>query len=100
MSTYILLANYTEKGLNEIEDSPNRLSKFKELCKQYGGRIVATYMTMGPYDLVIIVELPDDATLARLALIGGKAGDTRTVTLKAFTEDEFGDIIGSLRSSP
>ena len=96
MSTYILLTNYTEKGLHEIEDSPNRLDMFKELCKQHGGRIVSTYMTMGPYDLVIIVELPDDATLARLALMGGKAGDTRTVTLKAFTEDEYREIIGSL----
>lgn len=100
MPTYILLANYTEKGLHEIEESPNRLDKFKELCKQDGGRIVATYMTMGPYDLVIIVELPDDATLARLALMGGKAGDTRTVTLKAFPESEFRDIIGLLGSSP
>lgn len=96
MQTYVVLANWTEKGLSEIKESPSRLDGFKELCKQHGGRIVSTYMTMGPYDLVIIVELPDDATLAQLALLGGKGGSTRTLTLKAFTEDEFTKIIGSL----
>ncbi len=96
MPTYIVLANWTEKGLREIQDSPSRLDAFKELCKEHGGRVVAFYMTMGPYDMAIIVEAPDDAALARLALMGGKQGDTRTLTLKAFTEAEYRKIVGSL----
>ena len=96
MPTYLVLANWTEKGLHEIQESPARFDAFKELCKEHGGRIVAFYMTMGPYDMAIIVELPDDATLARLALMGGKQGDTRTLTLKAFTESEYREIVGSL----
>ena len=96
MPTYIVLANWTEKGLHEIKESPNRIDEFKELCAQQGGRIVAFYMTMGPYDMAIIVEAPDDAVIARLALMGGKQGDTRTLTLKAFTEDEYRKIVGSL----
>ena len=96
MSTYIILANWTEKGLHEIQASPGRLSEFKQLCEKNGGRLVAYYMTMGPYDMVIVVEAPDDATVARLALMGGKQGDTRTLTLKAFTEDDYLKIVRSL----
>ena len=96
MQTYIVLANWTDKGFREIQDSPNRLEAFKAMCAQHGGRLVAYYMTMGSYDMVIIVEMPDDAALARLALMGGKQGDTRTLTLKAFTEDEYRTILGSL----
>ena len=96
MPTYIVLGNWTEKGLREIQESPGRLNEFKELCKAHGGRLVSYYMTMGPYDMVIIVEAPDDAAIAQLALMGGKQGDTRSLTLKAFTEDEYREVVGRL----
>jgi len=96
MPTYIVLGNWTEKGLREIQASPGRLEEFRGLCKAHGGRLVSYYMTMGPYDMVIIVEAPDDAVLAQLALMGGMQGDTRTLTLKAFTEDQYREVVGSL----
>lgn len=96
MPTYIVLANWTEKGFQELKESPQRLDEFKELCAQMGGRLVAFYMTMGPYDMAIIVEAPDDAALARLALMGGKQGAIHTLTLKAFTEDKYVEIVRSL----
>ncbi len=67
MATFILLANWTKEGFQQIKDSPGRLDAFKTACKEHGARIVAYYMTMGPYDMVIIVEAPDDETIARLA---------------------------------
>ena len=81
---------------DEHASTYKHVKEIRELCKEHGGRIVAFYMTMGPYDMTIIVEAPDDATIARLALMGGKQGDTRTLTLKAFTEDEYRKIVGSL----
>ncbi|MCP4309339.1 MAG: GYD domain-containing protein, partial [bacterium] len=66
MATYIVLANWTEAGFRDIKESPARLDGFKAACLELGGRIVAYCMTMGPYDMAIIVEAPDDATIARL----------------------------------
>ncbi len=96
MASYIILANWTEKGFHELKDSPARLDEFKALCQEHGGHILAFYMTMGPYDMVIILEAPDDATVARLALMGGMQGNTRSLTLKAFSEHEYRQIVGSL----
>ena len=96
MSTYIVLGNWTEKGFHDIQSSPDRLEEFKQLCAENGARLVSFYMTMGPYDMVIIVDAPDDAIIARLALMGGQGGATQTLTLKAFTEDEFRKIVSSL----
>lgn len=96
MATYILLANWTQDGFREIQSSPRRLDEFKELCKESGAKIVAFYMTMGPYDMVLIVEAPDDTVIAHLTLLGGKGGAVRTVTLKAFSEDEYRKIVQSL----
>ena len=43
-----------------------------------------------------IGEAPDDATVARFVLNLGHAGNVRTHTLKAFSEDEYRKIIGAL----
>ncbi|MEX3011918.1 GYD domain-containing protein [Hoeflea sp. TYP-13] len=96
MATFILLANWTKEGFRDIKDSPDRLDSFKAACKEHGAQITAYYMTMGPYDMVIIVEAPDDETVARLALQGGAQGHTRTLTLKAFSEDQYREIVTSL----
>ena len=96
MATFILLANWTREGFRDIKDSPNRLDSFKAACKDLGPEILAYYMTMGPYDMVIIVEAPDDETIALLALAGGAQGHTQTLTLKAFPEEHYRRTVASL----
>ena len=96
MATFILLANWTEEGFRSIADSPSRLDAFRTACEEQGAHIVSYYVTMGPYDMVIIVEAPDDETVARLALKGGSQGHTRTLTLKAFDEDAYRRLVSSL----
>ena len=61
-----------------------------------GGAVEAFYLTMGPYDTVAVVTLPDDATMAKLALWLGAAGNVRTVTMRAFAEEEYRNIVTSL----
>jgi uncharacterized protein with GYD domain len=54
------------------------------------------YLTLGRYDVVAVGEVPDDETAAKLALSLSSAGAIRTETLRAFTEDEYRDIIAAL----
>ncbi len=96
MTTYVMLANWTEQGMRQVKDSPKRLDKAKEALKQMGGEFKAFYMTMGPYDLVAVYDAPDDAVSARFTLILGMLGNVRTVTLKAFPERAYREIISSL----
>jgi len=51
---------------------------------------------MGRYDLVCVIEGPDDETVARALLSLGSQGNVQTETLTAFTEDQFRKITGSL----
>jgi uncharacterized protein with GYD domain len=53
-------------------------------------------MTMGGYDMVAHLEATDDATVARFVLNLSGAGNVRTQTLKAFSEDEYRKILGAL----
>ena len=96
MPTYISLATFTQKGIENIKESPERLDKFKAAVKASGGEVKAFYLTMGRYDIVYIMEAADDEAAATIALALGAAGNARTETLKSFTEDEYRKIIVSI----
>ncbi len=96
MSTYFILANWTEQGIKAVKTSPKRLRAAKRLAKDCGVKFRSFHMTLGQYDGIAIVEAPDDEAVARFALALGSAGNIRTTTLKGFTEQEYQKIIGSL----
>jgi uncharacterized protein with GYD domain len=96
MAKYILLVNWTEQGVKNIKDSPKRLDAARKLAETAGAKMTDFYMTMGGYDMVTHLEAPDDATVAKFILSLASGGNVRTHTLKAFSEDEYRKILGSL----
>lgn len=96
MATYIALANYTRQGIEKIKESPARLDGAKKSFKAMGAEIKAFYLVTGRYDIVVVFEADDDTTAAKLALATGALGNIRTETLRAYTEEEFRNIVGSL----
>jgi uncharacterized protein with GYD domain len=93
MKTYIALLNWTQKGIQEFRESPSRVEKARELIERNGGKMKSFYMTMGRYDMVSVIEAPDDATYAKFMLVLASKGGVRTETLSAFTEDEYRSIV-------
>src|SRR5260370_35163784 len=96
MTTYIVLLNWTERGIQEVKKSPQRLDAAKKMLKDMGGEIKSVYMTMGEFDLVVVCEASDDAVAARFSLKLGMLGNVRTRTLKAFPEPAYRQAIASL----
>ena len=96
MPTYITLFRYTEQGIKNIKESPNRIDAGRQAIQAAGGQLKAWYLTMGEYDGVIIAEGPDDETAAKFLLATAAQGNIRTQTLRAFTEDEFRQLVGTL----
>ena len=97
MTTYIMLANWTDQGMKGVKDSPRRLDAAKKALKDMGGEFKSLYLTMGEYDTVAIYEAPDDAVAARFIMQLGQLGNVRTRTLKAFPESAFREIVASLK---
>ncbi len=96
MPTYIALLEWTQKGMENIKQSPKRLEQAKAATKAAGGEMKAFYMTMGQYDMVGIIEAPTDEAYAKVMLAIGSSGAVKSQTLRAFTEAEYGKIIGGL----
>ena len=96
MATYISLIKYTQKGIENIKDSPKRLDAAKEAFQAFGGELKAFYLVMGRYDIVIISEAPNDEAVAKAALAITSRGAVQTETIRAFNEGEYRNIIGAL----
>ena len=96
MPTYIALMKWTQQGISRASASPKRLDAGRKAFKKMGVEIKDTYLTMGRYDLLCVIEAPDDETYAKAVLGLGSQGNVSTETLKAFNEDEFRRIVGSL----
>jgi len=96
MPHYISLLRYTAQGAAKIKESPSRLDAARKLATSMGGKIQSWHLTMGKYDAVIISEFSDDEAAARFMLSVASLGNVTTQTLKAFNEDEYRKIIGSL----
>ena len=80
MPKYIILLSYTDQGIKNIKESPQRVAAARKAIESAGGKMDAFYLTMGQYDAVAI----------------GAQGNIRTTTLKAFNEDEMAAIISSV----
>ena len=96
MATYICLGDWTQQGIENIQDSPGRLDDAKAAVEAAGGAIRDFYMTTGAHDMVLVLEVPDDAALAKVLLTLGSKGSIRTTTMRAFTESEYREILESL----
>ncbi len=96
MPTYVTLVRFTDQGIRNIKDSPKRAKAFRALCEKLGGRVKDIYWTLGRYDIVTIVEVPDDVTMEALLYSLGSLGNVRTESLRAFTAQETSQALGKL----
>ena len=96
MGHYVLLLNWTDQGIRGVKDGPKRAAAFEKMVKKMGGD-ATYYYTLGQYDLVAIVKLPDDDSIVKLGLELGRLGNVRTTTLKGWTRKEMAGIFSSLK---
>jgi uncharacterized protein with GYD domain len=96
MSAYVLLCNFTDQGVRTIKDAPKRRAAARELATKLGVEVKTAYLAIGPYDLVIHADAPNDDALATYLLSLASKGNVRTTTLKVFPEAEFDKIIGKV----
>ena len=96
MPTYICLARWTSKGLENIKESPSRLDAARKLFQSWGLILKDFFMVTGQYDFIFIAEARDDAALAKAVLTIASEGAIQTETLRAFTESEYRTILSGL----
>ena len=92
MATFITLLNFTDQGIKNVKDSPERYEAFKAMAEKAGVTVKSVYYTVGQYDLVLVVEGSDEAATAVL-LKAGSLGNVRSQTVRAFALEDMKKII-------
>jgi|SRR5215472_326175 len=96
MLTYVLLAKFTEQGARNAKNSPKRADAFKGMAKTFGVTVKDIVWTQGRYDIVTILEAPDEASVMSLELSLCALGNVRTETLRAFSAAEMTKIVDNM----
>lgn len=95
MATFVTLCNFTDQGIRNVKDSTDRLGTFKALAEKLGISIKSVHYTVGAYDIVTVVEGPDEAVTTALLKMGS-LGNIRTQTMRAFSPEEMKSITSKL----
>ncbi|WP_372526590.1 GYD domain-containing protein [Piscinibacter sp.] len=92
MATFVSLINFTDQGIRNIKESPNRAEAFTGMASKLGLKVKSILWTTGNYDLVVVTEGSDEAAMAAL-LTTGSLGNVRSQTLRAYSSTEIQKII-------
>lgn len=93
MAAYISLLNFTDQGIRNVKQTTQRAEAFQATAEKMGVKVREIYWTLGRYDVVGVIEAPDDEAVTRLMLSLGSLGNVRTETLRAFSAQEMERIL-------
>jgi uncharacterized protein with GYD domain len=96
MAVYVVLGNFTEQGIKNIRHSPERARMFQQVAEKMGIKPKAVYWTMGQYDVVLVLDAPDDESLAASLMALGSQGNVKTTTLRAFGAEAMARIMAKM----
>jgi uncharacterized protein with GYD domain len=96
MPLYAILANWTEQGIRNVKQAPQRSDGLRQAVEAAGGKVLSLLYTMGGYDLVVTVELPSDEVANELMIRAGMQGFVRTTTLKGWSAADFAKLAQKL----
>ena len=96
MPKYVALYSWTDKGAANAKETVDRYRAAKSLVESMGGTIESIIWTAGPYDIVVVVDAPDDETVAAVNMALASTGNLRSVTMRGFTETEMEGVIAKM----
>lgn len=96
MATYVVLATLTDQGIKNAKDAPKRIEAFKQRAKAFGATVKELFWTQGRYDIVTIIEAPDELSAVAFSLSESALGNIRTESLRAFSGADIPTIVGKM----
>ena len=90
MAKYLIKASYTVEGARGVlkEGGSGRKESAKAAIEGLGGKLEAFYFAFGAHDAYLIMDVPDNASAAALALRVNQAGAVSIETVVLLTPEE------------
>jgi uncharacterized protein with GYD domain len=80
MAHYLFQAAYTSDAWAALVSHPhNRVDVIRPVIERLGGHLACAYFAFGEYDVVGIMEMPDDVSAAAFSLAASAGGGLKAV---------------------
>ena len=80
MGHYLVQFTYTpEAWAAQLKHPANRVEAVRPLVERLGAHFEATYLAFGEYDVVLIIEAPDNVRAAAIALAFTAGGAVKAI---------------------
>lgn len=97
MASYVMLIKLSEEAAANLQDAKKGRDAGKKAAKALGVEWKRSYLLMGgEYDVLVILDAPNEEAMAKFSLLGSMSGAVTTRTIRAFTEGEADELVGSL----
>lgn len=97
MATYLIQFSFTQKGVENIRESPARVEAAKRTVRELGGEVKSFYALLGSeFDTLFVIDAPNELKAGEMALAIAAHGQVRTRTQRLFNEEEYRTICATL----
>lgn len=96
MRTFIILASFTEQGLRKLQDTTERVRAFRELAAKNSVTVKEVFWTRGSFDLVAVLEAPDETNVTALTVTLDSRGNVKTQMLRAFPVEVMEEMLAKV----
>ena len=89
MAVYVMMTTLTDEGRKTVKNNPERIKEVNKEVEEMGGKILAQYAILGPYDFINIIETVGNTTITKIALEINSRGTLQSMTLAAIPIDDL-----------
>jgi uncharacterized protein with GYD domain len=97
MAMYVSLLQFTEQGVRNVKDTIKRGTAATAEAEKMGVKVIDSFWTMGAYDVVLLLEAPNDETVSAFSLKIGALGNVKSQTMRAFSRKEMEGILAKIK---
>ena len=97
MAKYVSLLQFTDQGVRNVKDSIKRAAAATAEAEKMGAKVTDAFWTMGAYDVVLLLDAPDDETVSAFSLKIGSLGNVKSQTMRAFRREEMENILAKVK---
>jgi uncharacterized protein with GYD domain len=97
MAKYVSLLQFTDQGIRNVKDTIKRAAAATAEAEKMGAKVTDSFWTMGAYDVVLLLDAPDDETVSAFTLKLGSLGNVKSQTMRAFRREEMESILAKVK---
>jgi uncharacterized protein with GYD domain len=97
MAMYVTLLQFTDQGIRNVKDTIKRAAAATAEAEKIGAKVTDAFWTLGAYDVVLLLDAPNDETMTAFTLKLGSLGNVKTQTMRAFRREEMEGILAKVK---